>query len=310
MPERGGFSSTRIADILNFRKCLPTAATVAYVHAMSGSPTATEKEIVQLTRANVLRKIVIPGRGVGGSTVGESLVLFTDLESMLDRAELVDPALRDKLLQRLRSQNLSQGISPASFTTSEVSTLKRAGFLTSSIQYSSPSTHSIISIDPSTSFSTISRAASGSLAAIGGSGAVLEGGGTLGLQRSSSQLDPLSSTERASDFQLALPNTGPYLRLLTEARSHLISLIHQSGSFRQIPMYLLRERWDGGIAGDNPASRAKKLRGEFAGVLPARTRKWKHFWGLEFDWVLAQCVGGGMVELFETGSVGLGVRVT
>lgn len=75
-------------------------------------------------------------------------------------------------------------------------------------------------------------------------------------------------------------------------------------------MYLLRERWDGGIAGDNPASRAKKLRGEFAGVLPARTRKWKHFWGLAFDWVLAQCVGGGMVELFETGSVGLGVRVT
>ncbi|KAI4278449.1 MAG: hypothetical protein LQ337_001002 [Flavoplaca oasis] len=278
MPERGGFNSTRIADILNFRKCLPTTATVAHVHALSISPTATEKEIAQLTRANVLRKIVIPGR--------------------------------DKLLQRLRSQPLSQRISPASFTASEISTLKRAGFLTSSIQCSSPSAHATTPIDPSTSFSTISRAASGPLAAIGGSGPVLEGGGTLGFRRSSSQFDPLSPTERASDLQLALPNTGPYLRLLTEARSHLISLIHKSGSFRQIPMYLLRERWDGGIAGDNPASRAKKLRGEFAGVLPARTRKWKHFWGLAFDWVLAQCVGGGMVELFETGSVGLGVRVT
>lgn len=94
MPERGGFNSTRIADILNFRKCLPTTATVAHVHALSISPTATEKEIAQLTRANVLRKIVIPGRGIGGSTVGECLVLFTDLESMLDRAELVDPGLR------------------------------------------------------------------------------------------------------------------------------------------------------------------------------------------------------------------------
>ena len=139
---------------------------------------------------------------------------------------------------------------------------------------------------------------------------MVESGGTLGLRRTSSQTESPSLTDRASDLQLALPNTGPYLRLLTEARNHLVSLIHKSGSFRQVPMYLLRERWDGGIAGDDPASRAKKLRGEFAGVLPARTRKWKHFWGLTFDWVLAECVGSGMVELFETGSVGFGVRVT
>lgn len=188
--------------------------------------------------------------------------------------------------------------------------MKRAGFLTSSIPQSDPSTHSRIPSTPSTSLSTISRAASGSLAAIGGSAAVVEAGGTLGLRRSSSQLESPSPADRASDLQLALANTGAYLRLLTEARTHLISLIHKPGNFREIPMYLLRERWDGGTAGDDPASRAKKLRGEFAGVLPARTRKWKHFWGLTFDWVLAECVGSGMVELFETGSVGLGVRLT
>ncbi|KAL8684187.1 MAG: hypothetical protein Q9224_006536, partial [Gallowayella concinna] len=73
MPERGGFNSTRIAEILNFRRALPTTVTVAHVHALSKSPTLTEREIAELTRANVLRKIVIPGRGTGGSTIGEGL---------------------------------------------------------------------------------------------------------------------------------------------------------------------------------------------------------------------------------------------
>ncbi|KAL8996114.1 MAG: hypothetical protein Q9169_004306 [Polycauliona sp. 2 TL-2023] len=313
LPERGGFNSTRIAEILNFRRSLPTTATVAHAHALSKSPTATEKEIAQSARANVLRKILVPGRGTGGSSVGDGLVLFTDLDAMIDRAETVDDALKKKFIQYLRFQPLSQNISPASFTPSEISTLKTSGFLTSSIPCTSPATQSRIPITPhSTSLSTISRAASGSLAAIGGSGAVVEAGGTLGLRRNSStqHTSPSSPAHLTSNLQLALPNTGPYLRLLTEARTHLISLIHKSGSFREIPMYLLRERWDGGIAGDDPASRAKKLRGEFAGVLPARTRKWKLFWGLRFEWVLAECVGGGLVELFETGSVGLGVRVT
>ena len=72
---------------------------------------------------------------------------------------------------------------------------------------------------------------------------------------------------------------------------------------------MLRERWDGGIAGDDAAARSRKARGEFTRVLPGRTRKWKQFYGLAFDWVLGECVGAGMVELFETGSVGKAARV-
>ncbi|KAL8784520.1 MAG: hypothetical protein Q9213_003924 [Squamulea squamosa] len=291
MPERGGFHSTRIAEILNFRRSLPTTTTVAYVHALSRSPTVTEREIAELIRANILRKIVIPGRGIGGSTVGEGLVLLTDLEDMLNWAKGVDGGLK------------------ASFTLSEIATLKSTGFLTSSVHHPNLLTHSGIPNTPSTSLTTISRAASGSLAAVGGSGALIEAGGTLGLRRNNSHHES-STIDRSTYLQLALPSTGPYLRLLTEARSHLISLIHKSSKYREMPLYLLRERWDGGVAGDDPASRAKKIRGEFAGVLPARTKKWKHFWGLKFDWVLAECVGSGMVELFETGSVGKGVRVT
>ncbi|KAJ2984426.1 hypothetical protein NUW58_g6065 [Xylaria curta] len=54
--------------------------------------------------------------------------------------------------------------------------------------------------------------------------------------------------------------------------------------------------------------RPKRARGEFAGVLPGQTRKWRQFYGLTFDWVLQEAVGAGLVEIFETRSVGRGVR--
>lgn len=95
---------------------------------------------------------------------------------------------------------------------------------------------------------------------------------------------------------------------MSAARSHLVSLAMKS-KFREIPIYLLREKWDGGISADDPAARAKKYRGEFTGVLPSRTRKWKQFYGLSFDWTLAECLGAGLVEVFETGSVGQAVRI-
>lgn len=71
---------------------------------------------------------------------------------------------------------------------------------------------------------------------------------------------------------------------------------------------MLKERWNGGIASNEAAYMAKKSRGEFAGILPGQTRKWKQFRGLSFEWVLEEAVGAGLVEVFETGSVGRGVR--
>ncbi|KAL8713519.1 MAG: hypothetical protein Q9220_002381 [cf. Caloplaca sp. 1 TL-2023] len=305
VPERGGFNSTRIAEMLNIRRSLPTVTTNAHVHALSPSPTVTEREISELMKANVLRKVVIPGRGTGGSTVGEGLVLLTDLEEMLGRAEGTDNSLK--------AQPSATVISCSAFSSAEVSSLKRAGFLTSSTDRlnseSRISGPSHAAIGTPTSISYASRAASGSLAATGGEGAVIEAGGSLGLRRGSSLSTAASDLSfSASEYQLALPNAGPYLRLLMEARSYLISFIHKS-KFREIPLYLLRERWDGGISSDDSASQQKKYRGEFAGVLPARTKKWRQFWGLKFDWVLAECVGAGLAELFETGSVGKAVRV-
>lgn len=97
LPENGGFNSTRIAEILNFRKCLPATVTVAHVHAMTESPTKTEKEIAELTKAGVIRRIVIPGRGTGGSGVGDGLILLNDIENLLSQANGLDRSTAGEL---------------------------------------------------------------------------------------------------------------------------------------------------------------------------------------------------------------------
>lgn len=86
IPEKGGFNSVRIAEVLNFRKTLPPTVTVAHVHALMRNATVAEKEIAELSRKEILRRIVVPGRGTGGSSVAEGLVLQDDLEAMLKHA--------------------------------------------------------------------------------------------------------------------------------------------------------------------------------------------------------------------------------
>lgn len=211
-------------------------------------------------------------------------------------------------------------ISERLLTDPEYIALMRAGFLTSA----SPSLNSAnvflrpnsASSGTTTSLHSISRAASGSMAAVGGDGAI-HGAGNTGkggmIRRTNSQINTSLEQETSifgqngQEFYLALPNTGSYLKLLAAARSHLMALLLKT-RYRELPVDLLRERWEGGIAGDDPATKAKKYRGEFTGVLPGRTRKWKQFFGLAFDWVLAECLGAGLVEVFETGSVGRAVR--
>lgn len=38
-------------------------------------------------------------------------------------------------------------------------------------------------------------------------------------------------------------------------------------------------------------------------------KKWKDFQGVSFGWVLLDALGSGVVETFETSSVGRGVRL-
>lgn len=224
-----------------------------------------------------------------------------------------------KYIEYLNASPLASVIPKALFTDSEATALMQAGFLTSPSPYSN-SANVFIRPDTSssstlTSIAYISKAASGSEAAIGGEGAVhgVGGSGFAGLQASSlrgetSFRDPSQQMSKAGrELQLSLPNTGSFLKLLTSARSHLMSLLSKS-KYNEAPLDLLRERWDGGVATDDPVARSMSFKCQFTGVLPGRTRKWMQFYGLKFDWVLAECFGAGLVEVFETGSVGRSVR--
>lgn len=94
VPEKGGMNSTRIAEILNFRKSLPPMITVSHVHALIRSPTEVEREVAELTKAGVLRKTMIPGRGTGRSSVSDGLVLLNDLELLLRETDGLEEAVK------------------------------------------------------------------------------------------------------------------------------------------------------------------------------------------------------------------------
>ena len=320
LPERGGMNSTRIAEVLNFRRSLPPIVPNAHVHALIKSPTVVEREIAELTVAGILRRIVVPGRGVGRSGISDALVLVEDWERLVREARGLDEDLVETYVHHLQAGAQRPNIPPGTFAADEASLLMRAGFLSAGSQplnstnvFTRPDR---ISSGTYTSMASIARAASGSLDAIGGHGAVhaAGGGGFSGLRPSRPDGDiPSDESSKKTvkdnrELRFALPSTGSFLKLLTDARSHLLALLSKS-KYNEAPQYLLRERWDGAVASNEQTARSSMHRKGFETVLPGRTRKWKQFYGLRFDWVLEECVGAGLVEVFETGSVGRGVSI-
>lgn len=95
--ERSGMNSTRTAEVLNFRKALPPVVTNAHVHALVKSPTLVEKEIAQLINAGLIRRITIPGRGVGASSISDGLVLVKDWIRLSSEARDMIPDLRGRV---------------------------------------------------------------------------------------------------------------------------------------------------------------------------------------------------------------------
>ncbi|KAH6675636.1 serine-threonine protein kinase 19-domain-containing protein [Halenospora varia] len=297
MPERAGMNSTRIAEVLNFRASLPPIVTVSHLQALLNSPTAVEKEIAELSRGGTIKKIVVGGRG----NLGEALILSQDLDRLIAQSDL-EQAVKQRFTTLLHENLMALKIPRRQVSDEDARLLMHRGFLTTSDNtwttidvFSAPGEGSRGTM---TSLNSISKAASGSLEAVGGQGAVIAAGGSGGGIKPSSGI---------GDYSLALPATGPFLKLLSNARSHLLSLLSKS-KYKEAPESLLRQRWDGGIATDDGANAARRNRGEFTGVLPGRTRKWKQFYGISFEWILGECVGAGLVEVFNTGSIGRGIR--
>ena len=300
IPERAGFNSVRIAEVLNFQKNLPPVVTLAHVHALLSASSKTERQISALMTYGSLRKIKVTGRGNEISGTGELLVTTKDLERLLQSSGIaadIIATFMDVLARSPRVTSLSSNQLPPA----HIVALSKAGFLVSL----SASASRNLSFSGSSLVATpsISRAHSGTSAAVGGDSAFENLGGSGAAKRH-------GSTKRSHQFGelgLSVPNLGPYLRLLNAGRNHLVDLLGKA-KYKEAPLYLLRERWDGAVDNDGSVSTAKKIRGEFSEVMPAKTKKWKNLKGLSFDWVLEECLGAGLIELFETRSVGLGVR--
>lgn len=325
-PSSYGLSSTRVAEVLNFRRNLPHLTTTMHLHALLRSPTAVERETAELMRTGTLRKVVILRRGAGnkaGGGVIEFLIEEQDLETMVNDSGLPTATkLAFKTWLKVHPGAVkastfdidtagggvvdSSSSSDGSKASSHADHLVRAGFLTNfhGIDFGHISSSFARPEDYGTMLSlhSVSRAAAGSTAAVGGSDA-LHGSGGSGVGGGAAALG-------GGDLSLAVPGQGAYLKLLTAAVSHLTAGLLAKAPYREMPEGVLRERWDGGVASEGSRQHAgKKSRREFSGVLPGRTRKWKQFHGLAFEWVLHEAVGAGLVEVFETGSVGRGVRL-
>ncbi|CAK7265393.1 hypothetical protein SEPCBS57363_001559 [Sporothrix epigloea] len=159
------------------------------------------------------------------------------------------------------------------------------------------------------SLETVARAASGSFDAVGGVNAVYTagGGGARGryvVAGAGGGNGPAAVT--TEDLLLSIPAHGTFVKLVSGALNYLVGIVARTPR-RETLETSLRERWNAG------GSVAKRKSREGLGILKrvplSRSKKWKEFYGMNFDWVLAEAVGAGLVELFDTGSVGRGVRL-
>lgn len=83
MPEKAGMNSTRISEVLNFRRSLPPFVTIAHVDALSKSSTVVEREIAELAKKGVVRRVTIPHRGVGAAAVGDGIASVKEWEGLV-----------------------------------------------------------------------------------------------------------------------------------------------------------------------------------------------------------------------------------
>lgn len=307
LPERAGMNSVRIAEVLNFQKNLPAVTTLAHLHALRPASSKTERDIELQLSSNKIRRLKLVGRGNDISGLSELLISMREYEKSMQRSGLPEEVITS-FLSALEANPKVYTLPAASMHRSHIDALTRAGFLVSpSIRPSNIPSLRTSSSPSIVAPASLSRSTTGTQAAVGGEAAFEVLGGVNGPRRSMSGTDvPLSTT---TEYVLSIPGLAAYLQLLQAARTHLLDLLRQFSRHRQAPLYLLKERWNGNVDDDeNSVSVARRVRGEFSTVAPAKTKKWKALRGLSFDWIKEECLGAGLIELFETYSVGLGVR--
>ena len=98
LPEKAGMNSTRIAEVLNFRRRMPPFVTIAHADALSTSSTRIEREIAELAKAGILRRVTIPNRGVGAAAVGDGIASVREWQALIQSHPDVPDDLKSKYI--------------------------------------------------------------------------------------------------------------------------------------------------------------------------------------------------------------------
>ncbi|KAG6160179.1 hypothetical protein E4U11_004061 [Claviceps purpurea] len=302
VPSRG-FTSTRTAELLNYRAGMPRLVTMGHIHAVLGgtSPSRVEREVAELVGKGLLRRVRVERRG----PLGEALMEMEDLRVLLGRVEGeggLGGRTREAFWRFLRRRPTVLVVGAGDIRQeaqkeddeSQVDELVRAGFLTSCA--TAAPANGTLHLRPEdrttlTSIAHVSRFASGSVSAVGGRNALhLAGGGGATARKHRAANNAVSS------FRIAVPGHGRYLKL-ADAAVRWVQDALSATTWGQGPEAWLRERFEASQTSHGADN--KNLYGP----------RWKDFWGVEWEWVLGEAVGLGIVDLFDTGSVGRGVRM-
>ncbi|KAG5941757.1 hypothetical protein E4U60_007693 [Claviceps pazoutovae] len=331
VPSRG-FTSARTAELLNYRAGMPRLITMGHIHAVLGgtSPSRVEREVAELVGKGLLRRVRVERRGL----LGEALMEMEDLRVLLGRVEGeggLGGRTREAFWRFLRRRPMvlvvgagdiregkgrvggehdevggggggggggdkdGDGDGDGFLTQSQVDELVRAGFLTSCA--TAAPANGNLHLRPEdrttlTSIAHVSRFASGTVSAVGGRNALhLAGGGGATARKHHG-----ANNAAASSFRIAVPGHGRYLKL-ADAAVRWVQDALSATTWGQGPEAWLRERFEASQTRHGVDN--KNLYGP----------RWKDFWGVEWEWVLGEAVGLGIVDLFDTGSVGRGVRI-
>ena len=122
--------------------------------------------------------------------------------------------------------------------------------------------------------------------------------------------EPASGLEAGPSAQhthlFAMPHLARYVNLVQASVSHFLSLVPKAS--REAVLHGMREKWVVGGAISRALGRTRK--GPSSVVALHKQHRWRELFGIEFDFVLREALGKGLITLFETGSVGQGIRLT
>ncbi|KAJ6782814.1 hypothetical protein PWT90_07475 [Aphanocladium album] len=291
VPETG-FKSSRRTELLRYRATMPPLVTAGHLHAVltAASPTRVEREVAELLGKGVLRRVRVERRGGGG----EALIETPMLVEMLRSSSTVSDATEAAYIAFLKTNPTAQTLGRKTLPDAQTDELVRAGFLTSAATRATPGTTLHVRPEDRTTLTSIERVsqfASGTLSAVGGQNAIHLAGGSGGAYANAAAAAAAAATaagngSEGADYRIAVPGHGRHLKLAEAAVDWLRETLGRT-KWGEGPEVWLRERFEGG------------------GLYGPR---WKELQGVEWTWVLGEAVGLGVVEVFQTGSVGRGVR--